>query len=100
MIDMRTKKQIRKSRKTRFVLGIIMMIIALALMIFGYVAIEKELFFIGDLKYNGASYAILATVTAIWFVAATMLAVGGVIIIINRKQVYFEYSDRPYSSKL
>ena len=61
---------------------------------------EKELFFIGDLKYNGASYLILAIVTAIWFVTAMMLAVGGVIIIINRKQVYFEYSDRPYSSKL
>ena len=97
---MRTKKQIRKSRKTRFVLAVILMVISFALMIFGYIAIEKNLFFISDLKGNGASYALLATTISLWFIGAIMLAVGGVIIIMNRKQVYFEYSDRPYSTKL
>lgn len=97
---MRTKKQIRKSRKTRFVLAVILMVISFALMIFGYVAIENNLFFINDLKSSNASYAVLVTVAFLWFIGAAMLTVGGIIIIMNRKQVYFEYPDRPYSTKL
>ncbi len=97
---MRTKKQMRKSRNTRFVLGVILMVIAIALMVVGYIAIEKKLSIVSELQNGKAQLALLITIVALWFAGAVMLFVGGTIMIIKRKEVYYTYPDRPYSSKL
>lgn len=97
---MRTKKQIRRIRKVRFVGGIALMVIAAALMILGFVAMECGFFVFTDLQDGKLATTFLVITITLWYIGCLMLFISGGLIFVKRNDVYFKYPSRPLSSKL
>ncbi len=97
---MRTKKNIRKGEKFRTILGFVLMMVAIVMLIVGYLAHEYNFTIVKVLQDNATSKTILVVITIIWFAVALILFVAGLLIIYFRAIRHHEYVERPYSSKV
>lgn len=95
---MRTRKEIRGAHVLRKVLGVAFIICSLVMYILGYLALEFKPHFIVVLQ--NTCMPVLVVLSVIWFVCATLLVLGGYLVLVGQKVRHHDYVDRPHTSEV